>query len=236
MRGGWRRFFGRAQNWVALAIIGLVVAVAIAAPALAPPAEPGSTSELKRGGDVGGPLPQPPSAEHPLGTTQAFDVYHTFVWGTRSALRFGLTVALLSAGFGVLLGAVSGYAGGPAEAAILRVTDAFLAFPAIAAIWLLRRTVFEGAFIESAGLVELTPLTEALFALKIDAVTLALILFGWMPYARIVNASVAQAKRAEYVLAARASGASPGRILFRHVLPNAAAPAVVLAARDVGAA
>jgi peptide/nickel transport system permease protein len=62
----------------------------------------------------------------------------------------------------------------------------------------------------------------------------ALILFSWMPYARIVNTTVAQLRSAEFVTAARALGATEARIIFRHLLPNAISPAIVFLARDIG--
>jgi peptide/nickel transport system permease protein len=63
---------------------------------------------------------------------------------------------------------------------------------------------------------------------------LALIVFSWMPYARIVNALAAQLRSAEFVVAARALGASDRRIIVHHLFPNVIAPAIVLAARDIG--
>jgi peptide/nickel transport system permease protein len=70
--------------------------------------------------------------------------------------------------------------------------------------------------------------------LKLNPIMLALIMFSWMPYARLVNTTVAQLRTAEYVMAARALGATEARIIFRHLLPNAISPAIVLVARDIG--
>jgi peptide/nickel transport system permease protein len=64
---------------------------------------------------------------------------------------------------------------------------------------------------------------------------LTLILFSWMPYCRLINATMTHLKQSEYVLAARSLGAGQARIILRHLLPNAIPPAVVLAARDIGA-
>jgi hypothetical protein len=68
----------------------------------------------------------------------------------------------------------------------------------------------------------------------IDPLMLSLIVFSWMPYARLINSMVIGLKNREFVLAARALGASPFRIIRRHLIPNSISPAIVLAARDVG--
>jgi peptide/nickel transport system permease protein len=197
-------------------------------------------------------VPNPPSAEHPLGTvpqinllprfgiapgqdaSYQWDVYHTLIWGTRSALRFGIVVTLVTAAVGVLVGAVSGYAGGAVNGLMMRMTDAFLVFPPIAAVWLFNRLLFTRVLAPFVELPELSWWENVLYQLEIDPVMLALIAFSWMPYARIINANVSWLKQEEYVLAARSIGAAGPRILFRHLLPNAITPAVVLAARDVG--
>ena len=80
-----------------------------------------------------------------------------------------------------------------------------------------------------------TWLQRTLVNLKLDPVMLTLILFSWMAYARIINANMTQLKKSEYVAAARSIGAGNLRIILRHLLPNALAPAIVLLARDIGA-
>ena len=69
---------------------------------------------------------------------------------------------------------------------------------------------------------------------RIDPVMVAFILFSWMPYARIMNTVVLRLKQTEYIQATRALGAGHATVIFRHLIPNAIAPAIVLAARDVG--
>lgn len=252
MKVNWRHFFGRRQNLVAIVILVVVAAVAIAAPRLAPQ-DPENPSPFKRVGERFDRLPRPPSAENPLGsvpfrldapipgviigdeTFPQLDVYYTLIWGTRSAFRFGLTVTLLTATFGILVGAISGYAGGVINGLLMRITDAFLAFPPIAAVWLFQRSIYSGMQVNPFGLpVPLRPLEAFLGGFGIDPIMLALIFFSWMPYARIINTMVLQLKQVEYVTAARSMGATGTRILFRHLLPNAISPAIVLAARDVG--
>lgn len=248
----WRRFFTDKQNWLGLIIVGLFIVAAVTAPWLAPQPdddEPGPFKVVEQRLDR---TPNPPSAEHPLGTvpqinllprfgiapgqdaSYQWDVYHTLIWGTRSALRFGIAVTLVTAAVGILVGATSAYAGGAVNGLMMRMTDAFLVFPPIAAVWLFNRLLFTRVLAPFVELSELSWWENALYQLEIDPVMLALIAFSWMPYARLINASVGQIKQEEYVLAARAIGATGPRILFRHLLPNAITPAVVLAARDVG--
>ncbi len=247
----WRYFFTQIQNILGLLIVGFIIFVAAAAPRLSPPLDPDDPGPYKELRSTFYQMPNPPNAESPLGTVPKppralpgvpigqgaayqWDVFHTLVWGTRSALWFGLTVTVLTAVFGVLVGVISGYAGGFVNGFTMRVTDAFLAFPPIAGIWVLDRAIFSH-LIDPYGMpIELNAWQELLLKLDIDAVMVALILFSWMPYARLVNAMVLQVKQAEFVEAARALGATNRRIIWRHILPNAISPAIVLAARDVG--
>jgi peptide/nickel transport system permease protein len=243
---GLRRFLFNWRNLVPLTIVGLFVAVAAAAPLLSPPDDPSHPTPFKLVESFDRES-LPPGPDIPLGTAAYFsppdtllhfDVLHSLVWGTRTALRFGLTVALSTACFGVLVGAASGYAGGWINSLTRWITDAFLTFPVIAGVWLLRQ-IMETANLEiyyglERATVSPTPLQRVVLALGIEPMMLALILFSWMPYARIINANVLRLKYAEYVQAARSVGASPPRIILRHLLPNAIAPAIVLVARDIG--
>jgi peptide/nickel transport system permease protein len=226
-----RRFLASRANVLALLLIALVLGVAAAAPVLAPLTPDGSGAGART--DLGNfsfnVLPEPPSADHRLGTVEGgADVYTVVVWGTRDALRFGLTVTLATALLGVVLGAVSAYIGGSVNTVAMRLTDAFLAFPAIASVWMFSQVLFQGDLEVPAWW------QRVLFGLQASPVMLALIAFSWMPYARLINANVLRLKTLDFIEAARAVGASPARILLRHLLPNALAPAIVLAARDVG--
>jgi peptide/nickel transport system permease protein len=216
---------------LACLILAAYFLTAILAPLLAPPDDPAEPSPFRVVGKTTDQSPHPPSAEAPLGTIPGqLDVYHTLVWGTRSALRFGLTVTLITASLGVLIGAVSGYSGGALNGALMRLTDAFLAFPVIAAVWLFRQVLMPASIWS-----EPNPLQQTLADLKLEPILLTLILFSWMPYARLISANISQLKHQEYVQAARSVGAGNSRIIRRHLLPNAISPAIVLAARDVGA-
>ncbi len=225
------RFLSSGPNLLGLALVALFIGVALAAPVLAPAEDALDAPEGFR--RVGRPIdmtPHPPSEDAPLGTLPGqFDVFYTLVWGTRSALGFGLTVALVTAALGTVIGVVIGYAGGLSYRLAMVVVDGFLTFPALAGYVLI-----EHVFISlqpHLGFVVMQTVVEALGA---SPLLLTLILFSWMPYARIISSSALRLKQVDYVEASRALGAGARRVIFRHILPNVLAPSIVLAARDVG--
>jgi peptide/nickel transport system permease protein len=241
------RFSNRLPDVLGVLLISFFILVALAAPYLAPPrniinhinpSEP-YFSKLSYKISL---KPQPPAANAPLGTnSRQHDVYYSLVWGTRSALLFSLAVCFSTAALGILVGAVSGYAGGWLGRLSMSVTSGFLTIPVIAAYVIadmVKRIAWArlvgtdypiGNFYSFAGS---SPVGIVLFA--IDPLMLALILFSWMPYARILNGLVAALKGSDYVLAARSVGVKDRRIIFRHILPNALPPMLVLLGRDIG--
>jgi peptide/nickel transport system permease protein len=226
----WRRFFSHWQGWLGVLLVGSFLALAIFAPRLAPPMDPANPSDYKIVGRKTDRIPHPPNAQSPLGTASGqIDIFYAVVWGTRAALRFGLIVAGSSAIIGVLVGAVSGYAGGRGGAITLRITDAFLAFPVIAGVWL-----FQLVMVPPAVGNDPPPLAAFLAEADITPVMVALIAFSWMPYARLINTGITRLKTAEFVLASQSLGAGRRRLIFRHLLPNSLSPAIVLLARDIG--
>jgi peptide/nickel transport system permease protein len=239
------RFLGRWQNQLALGIVALYFLVAIFAPLLAPPDDPENFSPYKIVDGLKGRVPLPPSEKAIFGTLatgvllRQMDIYYTVVWGTRSALKFGLIVALSTALLGVMVGAVSGFVGGWMNGMAMRVTDAFLAFPVIAGVVLFQSLLLRASTspVDQLSLASGQPLEptilQTIFA-QVNPVMLALIVFSWMPYARVTNTMVLRIKQAEFVQAAHAIGAKSGHIIWRHLVPNSISPAVVLAARDIG--
>ncbi len=236
------RFVLVPQNFVGLLIVLAFLAVALAAPALAPfDDDPLLPPYFSRVGHYIDKVPHPPSAEAPLGTLGGqYSVYYTLIWGTRSALRFGLIVAAVSAAIGVLIGTSSGYAGGWLQRIAIPFTDAFLAVPTIAGYWVVRYALFPFGGYDFLRPWLANPYAVASVAqrvvdrLGLDPLMITLILFSWMPYARITNSITMHLREIEYVQAARALGAGRSRILLRHIIPNGVAPVIVLAARDVG--
>lgn len=235
----WKQCLKNRNFMVALVIISIFVTIAVAAPVLSPPEDPNNPSPLKIVGRFTDPVPHPPSGDAILGTMPGqFDIYHALIWGTRSALRFGFLVTLITASLGTLLGAVAGFAGGRFNRVVMRITDAFLAFPALAGYLLfqLLLTPIDFIAVSNEFVISTNPtqFQRFLTGLHLNPMVVTLIFFSWMGYSRIINANILQLKQAEFVEAARSIGVSNTRIIIQHLLPNAIAPNIVLAARDVG--
>lgn len=248
---GMRRFISRWQNWLGIIIILFFVAVAIAAPLLSP-MDAKNPSEMKVVGNSRDFTPHAPTATEPFGTmSRQLSVYHAVVWGSRSALIFGLSIALFAMLIGVLIGTLSAISGGFMHNLIMRITDTFLAFPIIAAVVFITqlftillsnagamymRVGMGASIFASKGSVFLPDQLPAwlVFLNNLDPVMIAFILFSWMPYARVMDTTITRVRQNEYIEAAQVVGARKIRIIFRHILPNAVSPAIVLAAKDVG--
>ena len=243
----------RWEGYFAAGLILFFVIVALAAPLISPALDD-SLPSYNQVGSARDKVPHAPAPGSPLGTVPGqWDVFHSLVWGTRDALKFGLGTALISALAGVLIGSLSAYAGGTLNRVVMRITDGFLTFPLIAAIvsfnlifGLLAQEVGVGIRLTASGVFEQndvlsnsvpTFFIQNLFDLliKSNPFFLAVICFSWMPFARLINSEILRLKKSEFVVAGRALGARNSRILFRHLLPNSIAPLIVLAARDVGA-
>jgi peptide/nickel transport system permease protein len=245
MRILFRRFFSRWQNLIGVLLVMVYVFAAVFAPYLSPedPKHPGPFLQVGKRTETD---PLPPSEKAILGMLpRGVDVYHALIWGSRDALKFGLIVVLSSSIFGILYGAMAGIAGSRVSSLMLRVSDSFLAFPPIAGFVLLQqlfattvtsmggmyfKSEFFGQVIEIHG-----PMTTIQFLFEhLNFLMLSMIIFSWMPYARLVNSMVITLKQTDFVQAARALGASPFWIIRKHLIQNATGPAMVLAARDVG--
>ena len=154
-----------------------------------------------------------PSWDHLFGTDElGRDVFTRTVFGARVSLAIGLLSAAVVAVLGMAIGAVSGYAGGWVDDVLMRVTDAMLAIPRLPLL------VVAAAILEPSVIV---------LILLVGVV-------GWMETARVVRAEFLSLKQRPFVDAARAVGARDLRIVLRHVLPNAAPPAIVAATLAVG--
>ncbi|MFI0607780.1 MAG: ABC transporter permease [Anaerolineae bacterium] len=158
---------------------------------------------------------QPPSWLHPLGTDQlGRDQLSRMLYGARVSLLIGIFSVTLAIALGTLLGAVAGFWGGRVDGLIMRLMDIMLAFPSL----LLALAV---VVIIGKGLL------NAMLAVGIISIP---------NYARIVRASVLAEVHKDYVEASRALGASRGRLLWRHVLPNALSPLIVSGSLGIGTA
>jgi len=156
--------------------------------------------------------------EYLLGTdSQGRDLFSVLLYGMQVSLVIGAASVVLAMGIGVVLGLLSGYAGGRVDAFIMRVADVQLSFPAI-----LIALLIDGV----ARVAVPASLHEVIaFPVLVGAIALA----GWPQYARTVRGSTLVEKNREYVQAARVIGVPPAVIMFRHVLPNVTGPVLVLA-------
>lgn len=241
------RFFTSWQNILSLLLIGGFFVLTFAAPSISP-MDPKAPGIFQRIGRVVDYVPKPPDKNALLGTLPGqFDVFHALVWGTGEALRFGLTVAAITALIGTLLGAIAGYAGGFINNLIMRIADAFLAFPVIAGVVFIKQlvavtiTAMNGIFYFNSPVGQIIDIPSPLTGIQAwlqrsNPLLISLILFSWMPFTRLINTLVFTLKGTEFVEAARALGANPSWILRRHLMPHIIAPAIVLATRDVGGA
>lgn len=163
-----------------------------------------------------------PSPGHLFGfDQQGCDYYSNVIYGARNSLSIGLLSVIVILVIGVVLGAITGYYGGFTDGLISRVTDIFYALPLIlGAIVLLRVGPETGIpLLRERG---------------VGAIVIALGTFGWMTSMRLVRSQVIALKNSDFVAAARALGASSGRVLVRHILPNAVAPVLVYATITIG--
>lgn len=233
--------------WLGALIAGLFILTGVAAPLLAPP-DPGvEFSTFKDAGQLNRYKPIQPRPGLLLGSVpdpvnqRQIDIWYSLVWGTPSALRFGLLVVTVTGAFGIILGGVSAYLGGLPNTLIMGFTDAFLALPIITGVIFF--TQFIRMLMISSGIIFAwngvfaypeTPTSWQLFLANLDPLLIAFIVFSWMPYARLTNSVVLRLRQEEYLLAARSLGAGHLRLIFHHLIPNSISPAIVLAARDVG--
>jgi peptide/nickel transport system permease protein len=155
---------------------------------------------------------KPPSAEHLMGTDKfGRDIFSRVLWGARIDVQVGLVCVIIPFIIGLLIGCISGYFGGAVDNALMRLVDMSVAFPFYVLV--------------IAILAVLGPGVRNMY--------LALILVGWITYAKIARGEGLIAKNTEYVLAARALGYSDLRIIVRHLLPNVINPAIVYAMSDI---
>ena len=154
----------------------------------------------------------PPSAAHWLGTDSlGRDIFSRIVHGARITLVVVLLVVVTVGPIGLLVGATAGYAGGWVDTALMRVTDIFLAFP---------RLILALAFVAALG-----P--------GIENAVIAIALTAWPPYARVARAEALVIRNADYIAAVRLQGASPARIVLRHVMPLCLPSLVVRSTLDM---
>lgn len=200
-----RRFLRDPGALIGLVVVLLLVLLAALAPLLAGDPLAQSLSERL----------QAPSGAHLFGTDQlGRDVFFRTLWGSRISLAIGFLVVALSLVVGAGVGLLAGTLGGFWDNVLMRVTDIFLAFPALI----------------------LAMAISAALGPSLTNVMIAVAAVSWPNYARLTRAQVLSIRGLEFVDAARSLGASGGRIAWRHLLPNSLSPLLVQASFDVGGA
>jgi len=148
-----------------------------------------------------------------LGTDdQGRDILSTIVYGCRTSLIVGFGVVLFAGTFGVLIGLLAGYYGRWLDVITMRLADTFFSFSTTLMAFLLLGIFKQGGVV---------------------VVIIAICIADWVRYARTMRGSVLEVKEEAYIMAAKASGAGDGRLLFRHLLPNAIPPIFVVVAVDL---
>jgi len=197
--------------WVCLAIIAGFIVCGVLADVIAPydPTQNDLRARL-----------QPPafadggSTAHLLGTDQlGRDLLSRLIHGARVSLAIGVLGMLCGAAFGVMCGLVSGFARGVVDEALMFLVDAWVALPFI--------------------IIALS--VVAMLGSSLSVLILLATLSGWATYTRVSRGLALAAREQQYILAARAVGARPGRLLVRHILPNIIAPLIVLATLELTA-
>jgi peptide/nickel transport system permease protein len=209
-RSNWqlfrRRFFRHKMAFVSIVVLAILIVACFGAPWLAP-YEQGAQNLLA--GSEG------PSSSHWFGTDElGRDQLTEIMYAGRVSLLIGLVVALLSTIVGVTVGSVSAYFGRATDHALSSVTDLFLILPDLA----------------------LLAVAILYFGQTYTSIIIVLAALGWMYMARVIRGQVLSIKEKEFVEAARAAGASPTRILTRHITPNCIGTIMVNATLAIAAA
>jgi peptide/nickel transport system permease protein len=236
----YRVLKGLITNPVSLAgiiLLSFFIFIAVAAPVIAPPLNPNDTYQIPRDGYS--QVPKPPGEEwkvrqpplpswwktvvgtdswiHLMGTASGqWDIFYGVIWGTRTAMLVGLAITTVVAIVGVIIGSISAFYGGAVDMVLMRVTEIFIAFP----------------FLPAA--MTLSAILTPVIGRGIIPPMIALMVFGWTGFARLIRSDVLSIRQREYVLAAKVIGVSDARIMFRHILPNAIYPTLVLASMNIG--
>lgn len=209
----WYELRRRVIFWVAMGILAVMGTMA-ALPSLFTDIGPNEGCNIRDAKRPPTSLNPFAAGEHPFGTdTQGCDYWAQIVHGARAPILIGLAVTAGTLVISVVLGSLGGYYGRAIDAFIGRVTDIFFGIPFVL-----------------GGLVILTAFPDH----GIGAMSLVLIAFNWTTMTRLMRGQVIAIRDADYVEAARMLGAGDGRIILRHILPNAMAPVIVVGTLNLG--
>ncbi len=236
----YRIFRGVIKN--PLSVIGstlilLFILVAVFSAAIIPPVNKRDSYMIPRDGFSA--IPKPPGTEwksnapeipfwykaltgkdkwvHLFGTASGqWDIFYGVIWGTRTAIKVGILIEVITLLLGILVGSLSAFYGGWLDTILQRITEIFMAFP----------------FLMAA--LTLSAILTPVIGKGVWPATIALVAFGWMGYSRLIRGDILSVRERDYVMAARVVGAKDSRILLRHIIPNAIYPTLVLASLDIG--
>ena len=212
--GTWKRFRKHRLALVGAVVLIVLIVVAVFAPLISP-ADPNAIDQTNWSGY---PL-APGVAGHILGTDEnGRDLLARLIFGARISLTIAIFAVAMEIIIGTLLGALSGYYGGFVDFAIMRLTDVVLSIPLLPLLLVL--TAIVAASSNKASL-------------NFGVIVILIGGLSWPPVTRLVRASFLSLREREFAEAARALGNADGRIIFRHLLPNAVAPIIVAATLDV---
>jgi len=231
MKHTWKRFrksyflYSFKRDPIAIAsfvILAILIMMSISAPLIAPH-NPYDTASIDiMDAEIPPSWMEEGNGKFFLGTDiQGRDMFSTMLYGMRVSVLIGCGAVLMQAILGIMIGLISGYAGGRTDAFLMRVADVQLSFSTMM-VAILISAIFQVVF----GVGQYEDLSVPLLIVIIG-------LAEWPQYARTVRASVLGEKNKEYVEAARVIGLSPKRIMVRHILPNAMSPVLVISTVQV---
>jgi len=202
-KDAWRRLKKSPSAMIAMGFIGFIILLAIFGPWIVPQ-DPNYNDITK--------MLQPPSSEHWFGTDQlGRDIFSRIVAGTRISLFIGVVAELIALTLGVIMGSLAGFFGGWVDKVISRLMEILSSFPfllfALAVMMIL-----------GPGIIN---------------VFIAIGVVGWTNVARLIRGQIMRLKQSEYILAARAAGASEMSIIFRHLIPNCMSTIIVILTMDI---
>jgi len=225
-----RKLFSNVSSLVGIVLLIVFIIIALFAPLIAPPLSDDPYQVPRMSWDI---APQPPGFlmsdnirdiytvtgieikwnKAICGTAEGgYDIFYGLIWGTRTAFKIGLITVAIAALIGIFIGSISAYFGGWIDEILMRITDIFLSFPFLVAAMVLTTVLGRG----------------------LDKVMIALIVFGWMGYARVIRGNILSAKEETYVMAAKALGVKDGKVIWKHLLPNTIFPVLVQASMNIG--
>lgn len=205
------RIFKNPAAIIGFSLMVVFVFIAVAAPYLAPPQDVNRPYMMPHHGFS--PTPKPPNTDNIFGTTSGqYDIYYGIIWGTRTAFAIGIFVTGVALLIGVTLGTSAGYFGGWIDEIIMRFVDIMYAIPML---------VLAMAIVVA-------------FGRGLDKIMWALALVEWRVYVRLLRAEILTLRERDFILAAKTMGVSDVVIMFKHILPNAIYPVLIVASLDVG--